>query len=36
MRASPAPLVMNMCDCSRGVAYVRYCPYPAEFYTVLI
>ena len=27
--ASLASLVMHMCDRSRGVAYVRYCPYPA-------
>ena len=29
VQASPAPLVICMRDCSRGVAYVLYCPYPA-------
>ena len=30
LRASPTPIVMRMCDCSSGLAYVRYYPYPAE------
>ena len=29
MQVSPVPLVVHMFDCSRGVAYVQHCLYPA-------